>query len=94
MIEQAIGRFLVLGPVALLALVLSLALMVLLQPWLARYAMARPNARSSHQQPTPQGGGIAVMAATIVISAIAVMVVLDAAADFCALCFLVAQVRR
>src|SRR4030088_2634492 len=68
MIEQAIGRFLVLGPVALLALVLSLALMVLLQPWLARYAMARPNARSSHHQPTPQGGGISVVVATFVVA--------------------------
>ena len=26
--------------------------------------MARPNARSSHKIPTPQGGGIAVVAAT------------------------------
>jgi UDP-N-acetylmuramyl pentapeptide phosphotransferase/UDP-N-acetylglucosamine-1-phosphate transferase len=68
MIEQAIGRFMVLGPVTLLALVLSLALMVLLQPWLARYAMARPNARSSHRQPTPQGGGISVVVATFVVA--------------------------
>jgi UDP-N-acetylmuramyl pentapeptide phosphotransferase/UDP-N-acetylglucosamine-1-phosphate transferase len=68
MIEQAIGRFMVLGPVPLLALVLSLALMVLLQPWLARYAMARPNARSSHRQPTPQGGGISVVVATFVVA--------------------------
>ena len=67
-VEQAIGRFLVLGPIALLALVLSLALMVLLQPWLARYAMARPNARSSHRQPTPQGGGISVVVATFVVA--------------------------
>jgi UDP-N-acetylmuramyl pentapeptide phosphotransferase/UDP-N-acetylglucosamine-1-phosphate transferase len=68
MIEQAIGRFMVLGPVTLLALVLSLALMVLLQPWLARYAMARPNARSSHRQPTPQGGGISVVVAAFVVA--------------------------
>jgi UDP-N-acetylmuramyl pentapeptide phosphotransferase/UDP-N-acetylglucosamine-1-phosphate transferase len=44
---------------------------VLLRPWLRRYALARPNARSSHREPTPQGGGIAVMAATIVIAALA-----------------------
>jgi UDP-N-acetylmuramyl pentapeptide phosphotransferase/UDP-N-acetylglucosamine-1-phosphate transferase len=68
MIEQAIGRFMVLGPVTLLALVLSLALMVLLHPWLARYAMARPNARSSHRQPTPQGGGISVVVAAFVVA--------------------------
>ena len=38
-------------------------LIVVLYPWLARYALARPNARSSHRTPTPQGGGIAVVAA-------------------------------
>jgi UDP-N-acetylmuramyl pentapeptide phosphotransferase/UDP-N-acetylglucosamine-1-phosphate transferase len=42
--------------------------MVVLQPWLARYAMARPNARSSHRQPTPQGGGISVVVATFVVA--------------------------
>jgi UDP-N-acetylmuramyl pentapeptide phosphotransferase/UDP-N-acetylglucosamine-1-phosphate transferase len=68
MIEQAVERFLVLGPVALLALGLSLMLMVLLRPWLSRYAMARPNARSSHRDPTPQGGGMAVVAATFVVA--------------------------
>ncbi|MGO4737628.1 glycosyltransferase family 4 protein [Bosea sp. 2KB_26] len=40
----------------------SAALCVLLRPLLLRYALARPNARSSHTQPTPQGGGIAVLA--------------------------------
>ena len=38
-------------------------LIVLLRPLLQRYALARPNARSSHRIPTPQGGGIAVVAA-------------------------------
>jgi UDP-N-acetylmuramyl pentapeptide phosphotransferase/UDP-N-acetylglucosamine-1-phosphate transferase len=42
------------------------ALIVLLRPLLQRYALARPNARSSHRVPTPQGGGIAVMAAATV----------------------------
>jgi UDP-N-acetylmuramyl pentapeptide phosphotransferase/UDP-N-acetylglucosamine-1-phosphate transferase len=37
-------------------------LCVLLRPLLIRYALARPNARSSHRIPTPQGGGIAVLA--------------------------------
>jgi UDP-N-acetylmuramyl pentapeptide phosphotransferase/UDP-N-acetylglucosamine-1-phosphate transferase len=32
---------------------------------LRRYALARPNARSSHLVPTPQGAGIAVIAATL-----------------------------
>jgi len=68
MIEQAIERLWVLGPTALVALVLSFGLMLLLRPWLARYAMVRPNARSSHYQPTPQGGGIAVVVATLVVA--------------------------
>jgi UDP-N-acetylmuramyl pentapeptide phosphotransferase/UDP-N-acetylglucosamine-1-phosphate transferase len=47
------------------AALLSALLIVLLRPLLVRYALARPNARSSHAIPTPQGGGIAVIAATI-----------------------------
>jgi UDP-N-acetylmuramyl pentapeptide phosphotransferase/UDP-N-acetylglucosamine-1-phosphate transferase len=35
------------------------------RPLLRRYALARPNARSSHRMPTPQGAGIAVIAATL-----------------------------
>jgi hypothetical protein len=46
MTEQAIGRLLIFGPVAVAALFLSMGLIVLLRPWLARYALARPNARS------------------------------------------------
>ena len=38
-------------------------LIVLLRPLLQRYALARPNARSSHVVPTPQGAGIAVIGA-------------------------------
>src|SRR5262244_2567516 len=68
MIEQVIERLWVLGPTALVALVLSFGLMLLLRPWLERYVMARPNARSSHYQPTPQGGGIAVVIATLVVA--------------------------
>jgi UDP-N-acetylmuramyl pentapeptide phosphotransferase/UDP-N-acetylglucosamine-1-phosphate transferase len=51
---------------AALAALISVALIVVLRPWLQRYALARPNARSSHREPTPQGAGIAVIAATIV----------------------------
>lgn len=54
-----------LGLVIISAL-LSAALIVILMPLLQRYALARPNARSSHRIPTPQGGGIAVLAATII----------------------------
>ncbi len=66
--ELILGRLLVLAPVALVALLLSLELIVLLRPWLVRYALARPNVRSSHHQPTPQGGGIAVVVATLAVA--------------------------
>ena len=47
---------------------LSAVLIIALKPLLIRYALARPNARSSHKAPTPQGGGIAVLAATLFIA--------------------------
>ncbi|SEP31753.1 UDP-N-acetylmuramyl pentapeptide phosphotransferase/UDP-N-acetylglucosamine-1-phosphate transferase [Methylobacterium sp. ap11] len=50
-----------------LAAVLSAGLIVVLRPLLLRYALARPNARSSHRVPTPQGGGIAVVAAALAV---------------------------
>jgi UDP-N-acetylmuramyl pentapeptide phosphotransferase/UDP-N-acetylglucosamine-1-phosphate transferase len=53
------------------AAVLSAVLIIALGPWLAHYAVAKPNARSSHKVPTPQGGGIAVVGATIVVSGVA-----------------------
>jgi UDP-N-acetylmuramyl pentapeptide phosphotransferase/UDP-N-acetylglucosamine-1-phosphate transferase len=62
---------------AVLALVIPVAaalicagLIVMLRPLLQRYALARPNARSSHVTPTPQGGGIAVIAATAIAAAL------------------------
>jgi len=51
--------------VALAAALLCAAMIILLRPYLQRYALARPNARSSHVVPTPQGAGIAVIVATI-----------------------------
>jgi UDP-N-acetylmuramyl pentapeptide phosphotransferase/UDP-N-acetylglucosamine-1-phosphate transferase len=69
MIEQAIGHFWVLGPVVLVtSFLLSWGLIMVLRPWLARRAMARPTARSSHREPTPQGGGIAVVIATFTVA--------------------------
>src|SRR6187551_710960 len=55
----------VLGLVLIVAAAISAVLIVALRPLLVRYALARPNARSSHREPTPQGGGIAVVAATL-----------------------------
>jgi UDP-N-acetylmuramyl pentapeptide phosphotransferase/UDP-N-acetylglucosamine-1-phosphate transferase len=52
------------------AALLSAVLIIVLRPFLARYAMARPNARSSHAIPTPQGAGIAVIVATIAVSSV------------------------
>ncbi len=40
---------------------IATVLILVLKPLLVRYALARPNARSSHKIPTPQGGGIAVV---------------------------------
>jgi UDP-N-acetylmuramyl pentapeptide phosphotransferase/UDP-N-acetylglucosamine-1-phosphate transferase len=54
-----------LGVALAVAAALSAGLILALQPYLVRYAMARPNARSSHKQPTPQGGGLAVVAAAL-----------------------------
>jgi UDP-N-acetylmuramyl pentapeptide phosphotransferase/UDP-N-acetylglucosamine-1-phosphate transferase len=52
--------------VAIVAGATSVALILALSPWLKAYALARPNARSSHREPTPQGGGAAVIVATLV----------------------------
>ncbi|WP_022720641.1 glycosyl transferase [Rhodopseudomonas sp. B29] len=55
--------------IALVAGALGCAgLTMVLMPLLRRYALARPNARSSHKVPTPQGAGIAVIAATLVVA--------------------------
>jgi UDP-N-acetylmuramyl pentapeptide phosphotransferase/UDP-N-acetylglucosamine-1-phosphate transferase len=51
-------------PAALLSAVLTWAV----RPLMMRIALAKPNARSSHRIPTPQGGGIAVIAATLIAS--------------------------
>jgi UDP-N-acetylmuramyl pentapeptide phosphotransferase/UDP-N-acetylglucosamine-1-phosphate transferase len=52
------------------AALICAGLIIGLRPLLQRYALARPNARSSHVTPTPQGGGIAVMAATAIAAAL------------------------
>lgn len=48
-----------------LAIIASYLAILVLRPLLRRYALARPNARSSHREPTPQGGGIAVVGVTV-----------------------------
>lgn len=44
------------------------ALIGVMRPLFARFALAKPNFRSSHRIPTPQGGGIAVIATIISVS--------------------------
>ncbi|MDA9408616.1 MraY family glycosyltransferase [Bradyrhizobium sp. CCBAU 45384] len=57
---------------ALLAVAIAALMSALItwisRPLLQRYALARPNARSSHRIPTPQGAGIAVIAATLLVA--------------------------
>ena len=64
------------GAVLFLSAAISFGLLLWLRPLLARYALASPNARSSHRIPTPQGGGIAVVAATVIVAAAAEFVFL------------------
>ena len=54
-----------------LAAALSAGITWAIHPLLQRYALARPNARSSHRIPTPQGAGIAVIAATLTVAGLA-----------------------
>jgi UDP-N-acetylmuramyl pentapeptide phosphotransferase/UDP-N-acetylglucosamine-1-phosphate transferase len=65
----------------LVSATISIALIFILRPLLVRYAPARPNARSSHRVPTPQGGGIAVIAATTLVTAAAVLLTPPLAGD-------------
>jgi UDP-N-acetylmuramyl pentapeptide phosphotransferase/UDP-N-acetylglucosamine-1-phosphate transferase len=64
--------------VIVLAGLASAGLIVLMGPLFARYALARPNARSSHEAPTPQGGGVAVVLGGFM--ALAAIALLDPAA--------------
>ncbi len=74
-----------LGLILVTAAALSTALIIALRPWLQRYAMVRPNTRSSHSVPTPQGGGIAVIAAALGVTAIAAAVLYPPASKLSAL---------
>lgn len=67
-IDAQSGRMLIEAglPALLVAMAATAALIRLLFPLMRRHALARPNARSSHTTPTPQGGGIAVIIATLV----------------------------
>src|SRR5262249_28016373 len=57
------------GVVLFAAGTISFVLLLWLKPMLEQYALAKPDVRSSHKTPTPQGGGIAVIAATVAVFA-------------------------
>ena len=50
------------------AAIVSALLILVIRPLLLRFALAKPNARSSHKTPTPQGAGIAVVTATMLVA--------------------------
>ncbi|MGY8668653.1 glycosyltransferase family 4 protein [Bradyrhizobium sp. UFLA05-109] len=64
------GMFLLALLPAALAALLSACITWRSMPLLQRYALARPNARSSHRIPTPQGAGIAIVAATLLVASL------------------------
>lgn len=61
--EPLLSLFLLLA-----AATLSASIILAIRPLLLRHAMGQPNARSSHVIPTPQGAGIAVIAATLLVA--------------------------
>ncbi|MBF9233252.1 MraY family glycosyltransferase [Microvirga alba] len=67
MISAHLPILITLSIVLIASAALSALLIVVLKPLLIRYALARPNARSSHKVPTPQGGGIAIIVATVIV---------------------------
>ncbi len=68
------GFNLILGALVALAAMLCTALLIwIIHPLLVRYALARPNARSSHKIPTPQGAGAAVIAVTLVVATLVIV---------------------
>jgi UDP-N-acetylmuramyl pentapeptide phosphotransferase/UDP-N-acetylglucosamine-1-phosphate transferase len=56
-----------LAPFSVAAAIISYCMIFALHPLFVRYTLALPNARSSHRNPTPQGGGFAVVVSTIVV---------------------------
>jgi UDP-N-acetylmuramyl pentapeptide phosphotransferase/UDP-N-acetylglucosamine-1-phosphate transferase len=59
--------------IAAASCIISAGLVVVLLPLFRRHTIAHVNARSSHREPTPQGGGVAVITATLCVSAVAII---------------------
>jgi UDP-N-acetylmuramyl pentapeptide phosphotransferase/UDP-N-acetylglucosamine-1-phosphate transferase len=68
--SDALARWSLVLLAAIAAAIISAGVIRLIRPQLLKHALARPNARSSHRVPTPQGAGIAVIAATLSIAGI------------------------
>jgi UDP-N-acetylmuramyl pentapeptide phosphotransferase/UDP-N-acetylglucosamine-1-phosphate transferase len=85
--SMAIAGWLLMLPVAFAAAVISAVVIRLTRPQLLKHALAKPNARSSHHVPTPQGAGIAVIAATLVIAGMALAYFTEASSNFPAALF-------
>jgi UDP-N-acetylmuramyl pentapeptide phosphotransferase/UDP-N-acetylglucosamine-1-phosphate transferase len=68
--------------VTLAAAIVSAVLILMIRPHLLKHVLAKPNARSSHRIPTPQGAGIAVIAATLVIAGLALTTFAKAGSSF------------
>jgi UDP-N-acetylmuramyl pentapeptide phosphotransferase/UDP-N-acetylglucosamine-1-phosphate transferase len=67
------GAAVAIGPALIAVAIAALISAVIIwtsRPLLQRYALARPNARSSHRVPTPQGAGIAVISATLLVASL------------------------
>lgn len=58
-----------------MAAAITAMLVVLCRPVLVYIALAKPNARSSHREPTPQGGGAPTILATLLVSLAAASIV-------------------
>ena len=61
-----------LGLAGLTSAALCYALTMALWSWFGRYALAKPNARSSHRVPVPEGGGIPVVIAALSVAGLLV----------------------
>lgn len=72
MTDPTLHRVVALAVAILLAALLSAGAIIAIFPLLRRYALARPNARSSHRAPTPQGAGLAVIGTALLISAVGI----------------------
>ena len=80
------------GLLFVIAFGVSAGLVLVLRPLLIRHVLAKPNGRSSHRVPTPQGGGIAVIAALVIAAACALALVPEIADAVSSLAVLMAAV--